>query len=512
MPRGRLFHSFAGFSLRTKVTIGVALPLLLVLGLFTTIQFGRHRAILLDNLSILASNAGQVIKNNLRHEMLQSDFEGVQQLLDSIAENEAYQGLYLLDTSGEVIFAPQGEQVGSRFDDSQPDCQPCHRLPAEMRPSSVVVTNADGQRVFRSMQPIENDEACNGCHDLEKHLLGVLLIDLSIAAIEPPITTYLRENLLWWAATILTAVLVVNLALSRFVVGRIENLSGAISLFGHGQPLPPLDDNRTDEIGQLAEAFRDMAEKVESRRKENHTLSERLRRQSSQRGELLKKLITAQEDERKRVARELHDELGQVFGGLALRLQAMERYLSSDTDQALKQLNQTRDLVADGTDRMYDLILDLRPTALDDLGLVAALRTHAERLTQEAGIAFELDAGGMNGRLPPELETALYRIFQEALSNVVRHARASKLSVTLVCNNGTFEGNIVDNGRGFDLTTIQANGDSARGLGLLGMQERVTQCGGRLEITSHHGRGTQIDILVPLPLASYERSNPRPGC
>jgi two-component system sensor histidine kinase UhpB len=153
---------------------------------------------------------------------------------------------------------------------------------------------------------------------------------------------------------------------------------------------------------------------------------------------------------------------------------------------------------------MYDIILDLRPSALDDLGLVAALRTHAERITQEAGIAFELDVSGMNGRLPPELETALYRIFQEALSNVVRHARATKLSITLICNNGAFEGNIVDNGRGFDLATIQANGDSARGLGLLGMQERISQCGGRLEITSNHGRGTHIHILIPMPLSAYE--------
>lgn len=511
MPLERLFHSFARRNLRTKVTLGVVLPLLLVFGLFTTIEYFRQRALLLNNLSLLAANAGQVIENNLRHEMLRSDFEGVQELLDSIGANEAYQGLYLLDTTGEVIFAPDGTGVGSRLDNNQPDCQPCHRLSPEVRPSSIVVTTADGQRVFRSMQPIENDEACNECHDPEQKLIGVLLIDASITSIEAPLAIYLREKLMWWAATILTAVVVVNLALSRFVLGRLEKLANAISLFGHSQHPPPLDDNQTDEIGQLAEAFRIMTENVESRRKENRTLSEHVQRQSAQRGELLKRLITAQEDERKRVARELHDDMGQVFSGLAFRLEAIERDFASDPDHALQQLKQSQNIVANGTDRMYDLILALRPSALDDLGLVAALRSQAERILKQTGITFELDIKSMNGRLPPELETALYRIFQEALSNVVRHAEATKLSVTLACNDHTFEGKIEDNGRGFDLTSIQTNGDNIRGLGLLGMQERVIQCGGSMEIISNQGLGTKIRILIPLTVVPYDGANSRPS-
>jgi signal transduction histidine kinase len=373
------------------------------------------------------------------------------------------------------------------------------------------VTTADGQRVFRSMQPIENDETCNECHDPEQKLIGALLIDASINSIEAPLAAYMREKLLWWAATIFTAVVVVNLALSRFVLGRLEKLADAISLFGHSQNPPPLDDNQQDEIGQLAEAFRTMTKKVESRREENRTLSEHLQRQSAQRGELLKRLITAQEDERKRVARELHDDMGQVFSGLAFRLEAIERDFTSDPDHALQQLEQSQIIVADGTDRMYDLILALRPSALDDLGLVAALSNHAQRLLKETDINFELDAKSMNGRLPPELETALYRIFQEALINVVRHAEATKITVTLACNNHTFEGKIEDNGRGFDVTSIQANGDNIRGLGLLGMQERVSQCSGSMEIISDQGRGTQIQFLIPLTEVRYDRSDSRPG-
>ncbi len=506
MLHRRLFNHYVSRSLRTKVTLGVALPLLIILGFFTVIEYARQRAVLLDNLSLLASNAGQVIENNLRHEMLQSDFEGVQKLLDSIGADQAFRKLYLIDTSGEIIFAPQEKDVGRRLDNTEADCQPCHALPPEDRPDSIVVMNAEGQRVFRSMQPIVNSEACDVCHDPEQRLIGMLLTDMSISSVEVPLAAYLRENLLWWAGIILVTILVVNITLSTFVLRRIEDLASAISLFGRGQNPPPLQDNQPDEIGQLAEAFNTMAEKVETRNQEVRSLSEHLIRQNTQRGELLKRLITAQEDERKRVARELHDELGQIFGGLALRLEATERYLDQEPHLARKQLNDTKKLVANGTDKMYDLILALRPSALDDLGLVIALGNYIERLLSDAPIDFDFDVGGMNGRLPPDIETALYRIYQEALSNVLRHSQATYLSIKLACNQDEFEGSIQDNGQGFDLNAVRTNRDGGRGLGLLGMEERAYQCGGTIDIASNQD-GTRIHILIPFDIIHNERSN-----
>lgn len=504
MLQNRLYKAFAGLSLRTKVTIGIVVPLLLILGLFTAIEYMRQRTILLNNLSLLASNAGQVIENNLRQEMLKSDFEGVQNVLDAVGADEAFRVLYLMDTNGEVIFAPREEGIGRRLDNSLPDCQPCHRLPPEERPESVVVTAADGQRVFRSMQPIENDEACSECHDPDQRLIGVLLTDISIAEFEAPLSGYLREDLLWWAGSILATVLIVNLTLSRFVLVRLENLSAAISRFGQDQVISPLNDHHPDEIGILTSAFRTMADKVLSRTRENRILSERLHRQSAQRGELLRRLISAQEDERKRVARELHDDLGQVFTGLALNLEVVKRNLKVDPEKALQQLDQTRDLVAAGSDRMYDLILALRPSVLDDLGLVPALRAHADQLLAETGINYKMDTSGMNGRLPPETETALYRIFQEALSNVVRHADATDVLITMASSDHVFTGTISDNGSGFDLSQLQNLGSSAGGFGLLGMKERVTQCGGHLEVESGKGTGTKIFIEVPFTKTSDE--------
>jgi signal transduction histidine kinase len=145
------------------------------------------------------------------------------------------------------------------------------------------------------------------------------------------------------------------------------------------------------------------------------------------------------------------------------------------------------------------MILGLRPSALDDLGLAPALRMHAERTLNPADMQLEIDARDLTSRLPPEIETALFRTFQEALSNVVRHAEASRVRVRLAVRNGAFEGEITDDGQGFNVEIIRADGDGPRGLGLLGMRERVALCGGTLEIFSRPGAGTRLRIRVPLP-------------
>ncbi len=485
-------------SLRAKVTLGVVLPLILILGAFTAIQYEHHQATVLANLSRLASLSGQVIESDLRHAMLNSDFTEVRALLHTIGESAEFKIIYVLDTSGEVIFAADKQSIGTQLDNRAANCQPCHGLPVGMRPSSVVVTGDTGQRVFRSMNPIRNEAACAECHSADKPLLGLLLTDIPVSPMEDALAADLRETMLWWVGAIAVTVFVVNLVLSRFVLRRLEGLAGAIKGLGQGRLPLLLPETEPDEIGQVAAAFNTMAHQVEDRDAENQALSEDLRRQHAQRGELLKRLITVQENERRRVARELHDELGQALTGLALRAELMERLLDSNPGSALETLDQIRTLINETTERMYDLILDLRPSALDDLGLAVALRVYAERLLTGTGIAFELDVVGLNNRLPPTIETALYRIFQETLTNVVRHAGARHVRIKLARHDGVFEGGIVDDGRGFDREAVHPNGNSPHGLGLLGIQERVTQCGGQLEIISEPGAGAGVHICIPL--------------
>jgi signal transduction histidine kinase len=485
-------------NLRAKVTLGVILPLVLILGCFTAIEHMRHRTLMLNDLSLFASHSGHVVESNLREEMLKSEFTEVQALLNSIGKDGTFRVVYLMDTSGQVIFAPERRSIGTRLENTQPDCQPCHRLPPDKRPGSVLVTSGDGERVFRSMMAIENRPECMQCHDPKKRIIGLLLTDIPFAPMEAQLDADLRENLLWWAGVILVVILVVNLAMNRLVLKRLENLAMAITRFGYGHMPSSLTETDQDEIGQLSRTFDRMAQQVDTRNAENQALSENLQRQNTLRGELLMRLITAQEDERKRLARELHDELGQSLTGLAFKAGLLRHLIASDKDRALQELEQTIQMIQNTTHCMYDLILALRPSVLDDMGLTAALRSHAGRTLNRTGIEFNLDDRELNKRLPPEIETALYRIFQEAMQNVVRHSNATRIQIKLHCMDGTFFGEISDNGQGFDLNAVQPDGSKPGGLGLLGMQERIELIGGCLEILTQPGCGATLRITIPI--------------
>jgi signal transduction histidine kinase len=336
------------------------------------------------------------------------------------------------------------------------------------------------------------------CHDPEEPIIGLLLTDIPFAKVESALTADLRENLLWWLGTIFVTIIVVNIAMSNIVISRLQKLALALVGFGQDQLSLRLPADDPDEIGQLSKAFNNMSQRIEDEVAENRALSEHLYTESKQRGELLKHLITAQEDERKRLARELHDDLGQALGALALQTEAIEQLIDKNPEGAINQLDLTRDLITDTTDRMYELILALRPSTLDDLGLVAALQTQAERFLNGSGIDFELNADGLTGRLEPEMETTLYRIYQEALNNVRRHSGAKKVSISISMSDGFLVSEIQDDGRGFDLSRYNSSNDDHHAWGLLGIKERVSQWGGEVEIITKPGRGTLIHLCFPI--------------
>jgi PAS domain S-box-containing protein len=228
-----------------------------------------------------------------------------------------------------------------------------------------------------------------------------------------------------------------------------------------------------------------------------HDISERKQNEQA-RTQLLRRIVTAQEDERRRIARELHDQMGQQLTALLLGLKALEG-LNDDRGRFQQKLQQLREL----GDRMgreaHDLALQLRPTALDDLGLQAALAQYVETWAHRAGIEADLHYAGLeNGRLPPEMETAVYRIVQEALTNIAKHAKANRVSVILERRNEQLLVIVEDNGVGFNSEQEKHARQVQRRLGLLGMQERLAAVGGDLEIESSPGRGTTIFARVPL--------------
>jgi signal transduction histidine kinase len=483
-------------SLHVKVSALIIVPMLFILILSTAIAYVQQRDRALASMSVLASQTGSVIQHVLQRDMLLSDFESIQLTFDAIGQDDRIRTLYLLDTNGKVVFAPNRDGVGRQLDYHDETCQPCHRLPPALRPSGVVVTVGEGQPVFRSMHPIENQPQCYGCHDPAKRINGLLLTDLSIAPVESALAADLRHNLTWWVGTVLVTGLLANLAVHRMVLRRLSGLASAMADMGRKGLAVRLAERPADEIGRLSTSFNTMTERIQQREIENQELSDALKRRSEERGELLERLISTQEEERKRVARELHDELGQGLSSAALTIEVAQRAMEHDPVNASRHLEQAHEIIAAATDRMYDLIMGLRPSVLDDLGLAAALRSHAERALEPAGISFKMEVSAASDRLSPATETALFRIFQEAITNVLRHARASQVVLRIAVVDGLVEAEVEDNGIGFEHARWGDDG-GPRGLGLLGMRERTQQLGGRIEIHSQPGLGTKLLIRIP---------------
>ena len=215
-------------------------------------------------------------------------------------------------------------------------------------------------------------------------------------------------------------------------------------------------------------------------------LSERVGRDA------LARVVQAQELERKRLARELHDETGQALTSILLGLKPLEQSASTDEDRAA--VASLRELVVSTLQDVRRLAVELRPTALDDFGLATAVERLAGTFREHTGMRVDFEAQLGEKRLPTEVETTLYRIVQEALANIVKHAEASRVSILLTRSESTVAAVVEDDGRGFD-------GDAVRDdvLGIVGMRERVGLVGGRLRVESTVGSGTTVAAEVPTP-------------
>lgn len=234
---------------------------------------------------------------------------------------------------------------------------------------------------------------------------------------------------------------------------------------------------------------------------ENVRLFEEVREKENLRRELLSRLISAHEDERFRISRELHDEVSQSLTGLMMRLNAAEEVVPQDLEQARATLAAVRGVAEQTLEEVRKIIFALRPTLLDDLGLIPAVRHYAKNLLEPAGVQVRLSASGFGQRrLPRPVETTVFRVAQEAVTNVARHAQARLATITLELTDGTVRLTVTDDGVGFDPEATRAD-PARRRLGIVGMEERVALLGGRLRISSRPGEGTTVQVELPVDLA-----------
>jgi signal transduction histidine kinase len=208
------------------------------------------------------------------------------------------------------------------------------------------------------------------------------------------------------------------------------------------------------------------------------------------------RLLEVQEMERRHLARELHDEVGQALTSVKINLQTMKRL--NDSSELATYLEDGIRIIDRALNQVRALSFDLRPSLLDDLGLVPALRSLVDRQAQRAGFSASVDADPTQRQIPPQVETACYRIVQEALTNVIRHAQAQNVIVKLRVDHDELDLLIRDDGAGFDARTALQHAARGGNLGLLGMEERATLAGGRLTIKSDPGQGTDVRALFTL--------------
>jgi signal transduction histidine kinase len=211
---------------------------------------------------------------------------------------------------------------------------------------------------------------------------------------------------------------------------------------------------------------------------------------------LSRRLLELQETERRHIARELHDEIGQALTALKINLQAVQRL--SDAASLAPRLLDSISIVDRTLRQVRNLSLDLRPSMLDDLGLCAALRWYTDQQAQRAGLRIKFVAAELDARLEPALKTACFRVAQEALTNIVRHAQASTVEVHLAVENDALHLAVRDDGVGFDPAALRKHSARASSLGLMGMEERASLMGGRIEVKSTPRYGTELHAWFPL--------------
>jgi len=284
---------------------------------------------------------------------------------------------------------------------------------------------------------------------------------------------------------------VVNNRVLKWALTPLDRLQSAVDKvrLGDADVRVDLGANSDDRFDRLADTFNQMLDELDHNAQRVHKLSHLI--------------LRAQEEERHRLARDLHDEAAQALTSLLVHLRLLER--AGTAEEAQQRVHELRELTAFALEDVRRVAVDLRPTILDDLGLAPALEWRVDEINKGDGVEATFSAGGLQARLPRDMELVLYRIGQEALNNIGRHAQANQVRVNLTQTDDRITLDVRDDGKGFDVAN--ARDETQRGLGLEGMRERISMIGGELAIESAVGRGTRVTAMAPLPAQQQSGAN-----
>ncbi len=304
--------------------------------------------------------------------------------------------------------------------------------------------------------------------------------------------------------------------MARSVVRPVSQLTEATRYISRGDLSRPIPSLGNDEIADLAQNFdfmrkalsksldeiqqwnRELEAKVKERTRELEESQHEIEEKETARSQLLRKVLTIQEEERKRIARELHDETTQSILALVMRLEATLAASKDLPAEAREKLLGVKSLAIKTLDNVHKVIFDLRPSVLDDLGLLSAIRWYADNRLVAEGIKTRVEVTGEETKLPPQVEIALFRVVQEAISNICKHAEAHSVVISVEFTDTAIKIEIEDDGKGFDPATVNPQAGQVQGMGLLGMKERITLLGGKFNLEAHPGSGTHLTVEVEM--------------
>lgn len=465
-------------TLRARVALGVALPLLLALTVFSLAQREHERLLLEAQARHIAAQLGNVLAGSLRHAMLMHDRQMLDVLVAQLDALDELDRLLLVDSQGTVQVDTAAAPGPTRVDN--PGCAECHAYPPESRPRTVILRQGPAA-TLRVATPIENEPACAGCHPPGQVHLGILLADVPLWLWQEQLAEKLQMDLALSAAGTLALTLGVYALIHRLLVRRMEQARPPLAALAAGDLSARLPRTGAgDELDQIFGAVNRMADGLAKALE-----AERARQADRQRAVTL---------ERERIARELHDGLSQLLGYVNTKAIAVRMLLQGGRqDQAALQLRQLEEAAREVSGDVRQAILDLKAASHGERDLEETLRRLADDSARRTGLPVKLDSRGLEGyRLPAEAEVNLIRIVQEALTNSWRHARASRVDIRARRENGSLVVQIRDNGRGFAV-----GGDShrrRRHYGLAMMRERAGEIGAELEIHSAPGDGTTVRV------------------
>jgi len=467
----RAWVLISSVNLRTKI-LGMVLGLVLLLGGGVTLQV---RAILSSTLTAQLREASVSLGRDLAARstdpLLINDLYSVLRLLrETRLNNPDVRYAFILDREGRVV----AHTFGAGF---PADLATANTVAPDVHHHTIAIQTEEGI-IWDTAVPIFDGRA------------GTARVGLSEARMRATVAAVTTRLLLTTGLVSLVGIAMATF-LTWLLTRPVQQLVAATEAVRRGDYTPRVRRWADDELGDLADAFNVMTAdlaRADAERQEREQM----------RAFYLRQIIAAQEEERKRIARELHDETGQALASLMVGLRNVEEAPSADDLHA--RLADLRGVASATLENVRRLALELRPSVLDDLGLAAALRRYAAEYAGRFKIPVDVQIVGLEDRrLAPEVETALYRIIQEALTNVAKYANATHVSVLLERRDGQINAIIEDNGCGFDVEQVLRSAAVENRLGLYSMRERAELIGGTLTIESQTGCGTTVYVRIPNP-------------